>query len=342
MYKASGGEWGGTQVDKRFMAMLQAVLGRETMGRFQKECLYDVFDLLKEFEIVKRTINPDTTELVKVRLPYTLREINLEEKEGLLTSSQLRKKIMETITSPSIEYAGKITIKKDKMKVDAEFARNMFMYSIDELLNCIKDIFQNDEIKVDTILVVGGFSECSLVQHAFRSVLKDKKVVFPSDPGLVVLKGAVLFGHDPKVIASRKARFTYGIKYMADFIDGVHDKRQQLVVNGEKKCDNLFMVYVKKNMSVEPGFTTVSEKHTPSPRDIHGGYVKIRMYLSTQSSPMYVTDPQSKFMGELDVKLPTGENKDYEISLIFGDAEVMLVVKHVDSEERFSKYFNFR
>ena len=58
---ASGGSWGGTQVDKHFVAMLAECLGANTMRTFQKECLQDVFDLLKEFETTKRTITPETT-----------------------------------------------------------------------------------------------------------------------------------------------------------------------------------------------------------------------------------------------------------------------------------------
>jgi hypothetical protein len=37
-------------------------------------------------------------------------------------------------------------------------------------------------------------------------------VIIPEDAGLAVLKGAVQFGFNPKVINPRISRFTYGVK----------------------------------------------------------------------------------------------------------------------------------
>lgn len=35
---------------------------------------------------------------------------------------------------------------------------------------------------------------------------KDKKVIIPEGAGIAVLKGAVIFGHDPSAISERKCR----------------------------------------------------------------------------------------------------------------------------------------
>lgn len=336
---ASGGDWGGTQVDRRFMAMLSDVLGRDVMVRFYKECLSDVFELLKEFETAKRTINPDTTGSVKTRLPVKLHEIKVEQQNAKVTNSKLRLAFSETINSSS--HGSKISVKGDKMRVDAEFAKQMFSYSINELIKCISALFENKDVAVvDTILVVGGFSECSLVQHAFRSNFPDKKIVFPPEAGLVVLKGAVLYGHNPQIVDSRKARFTYGIKNTAPFDPEVHDRKLKVVRNGVEMCNNLFQIYVRKGTSVYSGYT-ISEKHIPSREEIQGGYTRFSMYISTDASPKYVTDPSCKLLGTLEVKIPEGDNKAYETSFVFEDTEIMLVVKHLHSGKLFSKFFNF-
>lgn len=337
--KASGGDWGGTQVDKRFIGMLADVMGKETMVRFYRECVSDVFDLLKEFETSKRTITPESTGTIKIRLPVRLQEINLEEKHAQMTKSELRRAFSTTMNSSN--HGDRISVKGDKLRVESSFAREMFSYSIKELIKCIRDLLDDEEISsVDTLLVVGGFSECSLVNDAFRKSFPGKHIIFPPEAGLAVLKGAVLYGHNPQIIESRKARFTYGIKNMALFDPAVHDKKHKVTVQGVEMCSNLFQVYVRKGSSVHCGHT-ISEKHVPSKEELQGGYTKFSMYISTDESPTYVTEPSCQLLGTLEVKMPESENKAYETSFVFGDSEIMLVVKHLHSGKLFSKYFNF-
>jgi activator of 2-hydroxyglutaryl-CoA dehydratase len=48
--------------------------------------------------------------------------------------------------------------------------------------------------------MVGGFSECELVQDAIRDKIRSSiTLIIPEEAGLAVLKGAVLFGHQPKL-----------------------------------------------------------------------------------------------------------------------------------------------
>jgi activator of 2-hydroxyglutaryl-CoA dehydratase len=50
--------------------------------------------------------------------------------------------------------------------------------------------------------MVGGFSECELVQDAIRDKIGTSiKLIIPVEAGLAVLKGAVLFGHQPKSVS---------------------------------------------------------------------------------------------------------------------------------------------
>lgn len=48
--------------------------------------------------------------------------------------------------------------------------------------------------------MVGGFSESPFMQAAFLNAFSDKRVIVPEEAGLAVLKGAVMFGHEPCAI----------------------------------------------------------------------------------------------------------------------------------------------
>jgi molecular chaperone DnaK (HSP70) len=64
------------------------------------------------------------------------------------------------------------------------------------IIGLIKSVLTNTNARgISTILLVGGFSECHLAQAAIRDVFSDKTIISPEEPSLVVLKGAVLFGH---------------------------------------------------------------------------------------------------------------------------------------------------
>lgn len=337
---ASGGSWGGTQVDKHFVAMLAECLGANTMRTFQKECLQDVFDLLKEFETTKRTITPETTGKVKIRLPASLHEIHRQSFDEEMTKTQLRQQFMSTMRSS--QYGENFTVKGDRLRVEADFLRRMFDYSIDKLIEKVSEILQKPEVgNLQTILVVGGFSECALVQHSMKTRLPGvSKIIFPPEAGLAVLKGAVLFGHNPQIIASRIARFTYGLKSMVDFDESKHNRKYKVVKNGNEKCSNIFHAYVHKGDSVECGMT-ITEKHKTSEETSRGGYMRVEMYLSTEVDPLYVTDPSCCALGQLEFRMPDDSSSAFETSLIFGDTEIMLKVRHLHTGKSFAKFFSF-
>ncbi|WAQ99241.1 HS12A-like protein [Mya arenaria] len=327
---ASGGSWGGTQVDKRFIAMLAQCLGEETMKKFHRECLQDVFDLIREFETTKRTLTPETTGMVRVRLPASLHELRKSFDEEM-PKTQLRNQFLTTIRNS--QYGDNFSVKGDKLRVNAGFMRHMFDHSIDSLISKIGEILEKPEVgRLENILVVGGFSECALVQHSMRQRLRGKKIIFPPEAGLAVLKGAVLYGHNPQIIASRVARFTYGLKTTEEFDETKHKHKYKVVKNGVAFCSNLFQIYVFKGDEVETG-QVITKKHKPKDNQNPGGYVTFEMYLSTTDSATYVTDPSCYALGKLEVRMPEDANTAYETSLIFGDTEIMLKrwAKHLTS-----------
>lgn len=78
----------------------------------------------------------------------------------------------------------------------------------------MQELLRHSSVKdVSSIIRVGEFAESPMLQAAITNAFKDKKkkVIVPRDAGLAVLKGAVLFGHQPKTISARVCKYTYGI-----------------------------------------------------------------------------------------------------------------------------------
>ena len=93
----------------------------------------------------------------------------------------------------------------------------------------MQQLIDNDQLKdVSNIVLVGGYAESKLLQDCIKSKFSSKTVIIPNQPGLAVLKGAVIFGHDPSIIAERICRYTYGIGCSLPFDDKFHEESNQV------------------------------------------------------------------------------------------------------------------
>jgi len=133
------------------------------------------------------------------------------------------------------------------MQIDGGILRGFFDDSCDRTIGHIRDVLRQPAGKgVDTILLVGGFSESPLLQEKIKSFFKDKRIIIPPDAGLAVLKGAVMFGHDPLIIKSRVAKCSYGISIYGDFDPTIHPPSKKVIHKGVTKCKDIFAPHVKK------------------------------------------------------------------------------------------------
>jgi hypothetical protein len=56
--------------------------------------------------------------------------------------------------------------------------------------------------------MVGGFAESKIMQSLVRKAFLDRSIIVPQEAGLVVLKGAVIYGHCPRIVSCRIASKT--------------------------------------------------------------------------------------------------------------------------------------
>lgn len=333
LHRASGGDWGGTQVDRCFMHMLSTVMGAEALQRFSKEYLYDFFDLLRDFETTKRTISNKSKGKVSIKLPMALREISNEEKMS---------KVNFWKTIQSNRYGDKVSVKGDKLRIDVQLARDMFQEPIVRLCKHIKELLDTPTLcEVGTILMVGGFSECELVQDAVIENFPKKTIIFPFNSGLAVLNGAVLYGHAPSMIESRISHFTYGLQTTVEFDPAIHPPEKKIIVNGVEKAKDVFRICVEKGQEVLAGYTVTDKVYPPSSDSTS---MAINIYASHEQTPKFVTDRTCALLGKFNIKLPRGKEREeraVERSLIFGDTELMIKVKHIQTGAIFTKYVNF-
>ncbi|XP_062579147.1 heat shock 70 kDa protein 12B-like [Saccostrea cucullata] len=190
LYKASGGAWGGTQVDEAYRQMLVKIVGSPTILEFSCSYAADYVDMYREFEIKKRSFKGDTKGKVTIRIPISPVEI-FEEDTG--------QDIKETIENT--KYSGKVMWVGDRCRITAEVMKSFFEVAGDQIVDHVRDLLNKPEISgTNNIIMVGGFSESPILQDMIKQSFPNLRVIIPPEPELAVLKGAVMFGHNPVTI----------------------------------------------------------------------------------------------------------------------------------------------
>jgi molecular chaperone DnaK (HSP70) len=96
------------------------------------------------------------------------------------------------------------------LRFNADLIIKLFTPTIDSIITLMKNTLSNRSTNdLSTILMVGGFSECPLIQDAVQAAFPGKRIIIPEDVDMSVLKGAVLFGHRPDFILSRVMKSSY-------------------------------------------------------------------------------------------------------------------------------------
>ncbi|CAG2237770.1 unnamed protein product [Mytilus edulis] len=306
---ASGGACGGTTVDREFLNLFENIVQERVMETLAKESTASYLDLLREFETVKRTISSTKRQKINFTIPFTdltahcLRFLEKEFKNAVEDS----------------EYRNQITLAGDKMRMDKDLMKSLFDASCSNIVKEIKSVLQRvRSTDLKTFLLVGGFSECPIIQDAIKQAFPDVQILIPRhDPGLAVVKGAVLFGHKPDFITSRITRCTYGRRIRPIFDESKHDRNKRVGGDGGDRCRDVFEEFMGKDKKVQIDEVVNVEYHTVMNSQ---SSVSVAIYYTYEDHADYVDDKGCKKLGEFSVPIPdpTEERRYVDVEFKFG------------------------
>ncbi|XP_063414094.1 heat shock 70 kDa protein 12A-like [Mytilus trossulus] len=309
IYMANGGDWGGTKVDEAFDEFLTDIVGSDTVDKFRKDDKVDYLGLCREFEVKKRSIRPDSTAKITIRIPLSLSE-RFQEVKGVSLKSSFK-------SNKSMSWVG------DKLRVDPDTAKKFFEEPCKRIVDHLKDLFQKGAVvDTDIILMVGGFSESQMLQEAIKSAFQSKTVIIPEDAGLAVLKGAVQFGFKPKVIVQRLSRYTHGTSTNMQFRPHTDPEDKKHIINDKMYCHDRFGKHVARGEPVQLG--EVINKKTYNPL-IGQSKIEIPIFSSGSEDPQYVDGKDCIYAGKFEVDLSDvrGPDREVEIRMIVSGPEVI-------------------
>lgn len=336
---ASGGPWGGTYVDKAFYRVLSEILGPEEFETYQREHALDIMEIYREFELQKRFLEPGceqgdqktSSRNITIKMPVTLKNY----------CKKIHNKDIQVVTSEASCGEG-FTWNLDKLRISSKRLSDMFSEVCDDIVNHVRKLLKSPKAKgTKTILMVGGFSESQFLQGKIGKSFPDLDVIVPNEAGLAVLKGAVLFGHEPNEISVRVARLTYGVCTCEEFDTERHPLSKRKIMNNRQYCEDIFSKHVQKG--------DVLEKENKEGRPyvpLHPGQNSIvfNIYTSTEDDPQFIDDCSCNYLGTLEIdlsKLSRGSRKSVRVKFLFGGTEIKVVGKIEDTNEEVEVKFNF-
>ena len=331
VHAASGGEWGGTLVDEAFKDLFCEIIGKERYRKFMKQETDDWIDLWRAFEVKKKTIEPKTTTKTNMKLPLSLIEFYKSE-----TQQDLRDKIAET------RYSTQISLSGDKIRIDCELMRGLFTKSITTTVAHVKSILRDSRARdTSAILMVGGFSDSLMLQEAIKKEFSNLLIIIPREASSAIMRGAVIFGHNPAAISERVLKKTYGVRIKANFQEGVHDKNFKVVRDSGTFCENIFDKHVEKGQSVTVGEAQKEQEYVPVVHDQTA--IGFSVFASDMKSPIYTTQG-CQLLGKLDLDIsdvPGDLDREVYVSLTFSDTEIRAEGRVKGTDRKVSANFDF-
>ena len=313
---ANGGDWGGTRVDEAFQDFLAEIItpesedgvrtdGRKILENFRRKFIEDDIELKRSFESKKRTITKSMTSKITIHLPPSLDE-SIATENPIAGLKQVDKS----------RFKGSVRRTIDKLRIDPSVAFSFFEEPLRYIVEHISQILSQPEVEgVETIIMVGGFSESPLLESAIKDAFPEKHVVVPRDAGLAVLKGAVISGHDPDLFAERISKFTYGVKCEGPFDQEKHpEKFKYTDKQGVTWCHNLFDVHVTVGESIRVGEPQSIRSYLPS-RFVTNGIYNFAVYSTKNETPMFVLEEGVEKIGQVTIRIPPDE-VDYEVDIM--------------------------
>ncbi|WAR26403.1 HS12A-like protein [Mya arenaria] len=324
IHKASGGPWGGVYVDANYIRFLERVFSRRAIADLKKKEMSDYFDVIREFETKKRCFSEKVKSKITFKISAATR--TLSEK---YTGQKLEQRIEYLGFGDSVVLKG-----GDKLRVEPDIVQAWFDDPINRLVVHLNNILCLPTMRaIQTVVLVGGFGESAYVQERLRAEIPVTRLFVPGEAGLVVLKGAVSFGHNPSIISSRVMNYTYGVAANIIYDEKIHSKDKRFLANdGHWRVHNGIAVYARVNTEV-PEDQQITQEFIPN-----NYIVQIPIYRTTRENPLYVTESGCDLLAELKTSLPRGiplSELRYKTTFMFGGTELVVKfrVKKTGQEE---------
>ena len=335
IHKASGGAWGGSNVNLLFEEYLISMFKPRVINKVKKDYPADWVDMMRNFEKMKRKIAHINTDIFSFKLTSCLCNIYKEIQEVDLKDVFQKNKCSR---GAKLEGSRLLDIPKSVIT-------EMLEEVCDDVRKVVSNVLQLQCVKdIDCIIMVGGFSNVDILKKKIETLRRGLPVMVPEEAELAVLKGAVLYGWYPAYITSRRSKKTYGanIRQKMD-AEKYDDKYKVLGANGVAYCNYSFDTMVTVNQEID---ILHKVTRTAFPFDNKQTRAAVCIYVSDKEKVIYTHEAGVVKLGELEIPIPNPDGKgtrerEIFVDVLFGKTEIKAEVRYAITGKSTSAVFKY-
>lgn len=173
-------EWGGTNVDEAYRQFLEDIYGNDVLETFNSDPEYFIDDFEYRYYFESKKIESSSFSFnhnTKMRLvtPVVLSEILFKKQRS---QRVFHDDLLNALLKKSKYCYKDITVEAGKLRMSKDLFKSFFNPTIDKLIAHLSKMFKDKLYSdIETVLIVGGFSECQLVQEQLKhNILETPKV----------------------------------------------------------------------------------------------------------------------------------------------------------------------
>jgi hypothetical protein len=334
LYKATGGPFGSTGVDREFEHLLVDIFGSDFVAAFKAKRPAGWVDLMIAFESRKRAADPNKDQPLNVSLPFSFIDFH--------------KKYYGTQVEGAVKKYGNKDVRwsaQGMLRLMPEAMQALYQPTLDSINNSVNQLLNNAEVSgIELLFLVGGFAESVMLQNSIRQQFGQRvKIIIPQEASLAILKGAVCFGLDPSTVTVRRSRHTYGVGVVRKFVHGRHPESKLVHRDGTDWCLEVFDKFVGAGDPVFVGGSVV-RRYAPADRDQATSVIHV--YCSENPEVQFVTDPGVVQCGTLRLDVadlppppspsshettPSRRVREIQAKMTFGGTEIKVAAVDVTS-----------
>ncbi|KAM4731313.1 heat shock 70 kDa protein 12A-like [Anableps anableps] len=301
LHKASGNDLGGQNVDRKFKEFLREIFCDGVWDEYEENYPSEVQKMMYDFTRLKQV-----DEDVQITCQFNLGTLAQKKKDV--------EEFFECVEGASWDE-GSIKISREKL-------RSLFEDSLQGISQSLREILKQD-FRIEFILLVGGYAQSQILRQHIIDEFGDKcRVLCPLRAQEAIVNGAVQFGRNPEVLASRKSAFTYGIAVCNIFNETKHKAEKKFKADGVDYCSDIFSELVKEGEDVrwnetrECFFSPIQSDQTS---------MNMKFYRTERKDAKYVDDWGMEDVGSFIVKMPDttgGMDRTVRLDISFGASEI--------------------
>lgn len=320
----AGGQLGGIHVDREFQSMLVTIFGEDFINKFRRDFPNDWQKIMNDFEIQKRAEEGVDNEEVSITLPFNF--VNAYSRD-IGSDENINERLKMNYKNNQVQVSnGYLSLSLEVISGFYEPVVQKTVGVIQSLLEQIKDA------NVNTMFLVGGFSQALPLRKAITQAFPDMRVLTPRDAELAIIKGAVMFAQAPDLLTTRVMAKTYGIDINETFDPSKHPDEKKTDICGVSYCEDVFDILVKEDEQVKVG-----EKRTFFFSPVHPEQTtaSLRFFSTHNKKVQFVTDQgvtaENVAFQIVSPDVSKGIHRNIELDVYFGGTEIKVFATDVTS-----------